>query len=130
MELRDLSGMRKFSGFDRETKAVKRKYSDNYDDCEVVSFILDGVTYEATEDVNDGYRSSMRDLSVVKGLVKNFFDTIDVFCIHRTKGLSYGEDDVLEFRNMRGDLFLEIGTSNIDDYYPYFVCNYTPELMR
>lgn len=48
----------------------------------------------------------------------------------RTKGEYSGTDDVLELLDVaNGKLILEVGTSNVDDYYPGFVATWTPENM-
>ena len=60
MELKDLVGEHELSGVDTTTERVK-PYGDYY---EVVRFVIDGKTYKATEDPNDGYRSYLKELEV------------------------------------------------------------------
>lgn len=129
VELKSLEGRKMFSGIDRETVS-KQRYRDECDDIEQVTFILDGVTYRAQENPDDGYRSSMEGLEIVEDAVKNVFAPIEVNVIHRAKGEgSYsGEDDIIELRRVSDNaLILELGTDNIDDYYPSYVCNFTAE---
>jgi len=46
----------------------------------------------------------------------------------RKKPNDYGENDTLEFINSKnGEVVLEVGTDNSDDYYPCFVANFYPE---
>lgn len=125
-ELNTLAGKRMFSGIDRKT-IEKKTYGEYTEQVECVLFILDGVTYRGVEDPNDGYRSSMDALEVSEDAVSNVFPPKEVLCKHRDKNRYSGEDDVLEIYNMNGGLILEIGTSNIDDYYPSFVCNFSAE---
>jgi hypothetical protein len=125
-ELKDLVGMRKFSGFDRRTETVKDECGEHADS-EVCLFVLDGVTYRAEEDPEDGYRTSMKPLAFTNEEVKNSFDPVDVFCVHRTTGEYSDVDDILQIMNLKADIILEIGTENIDDYYPVFVSKFSAE---
>lgn len=121
MDLKDLQGKKMFSGIDRETVQISGE------DCEKCTFILDGVAYCGCEDPNDGYRSTMSDLEIVDVVVKNTFSPVEVMVVHQSGGRN-DTDDILELRRASdGALILEIGTSNIDDCYPSFVCNFSPE---
>lgn len=112
MNLESLVGKRTFSGVD---------YAEHG-----VLFCLDGVTYLAEEDEDDGYRSCMKELSVYSGKCRNTFPPQDVFC-------EYSEDgdiDVLTIRDFKtSKTILRIGTDYTDSYYPYFVSEYKPENM-
>lgn len=124
IELHSLAGLRKLSGLDRSTEDVD--HYGHIEQAEVVKFILDGVTYKAIENPSDGYRSNMESLTVSSERVKNKFKPVKVFCKHR-KESKYQEDDILEIYNMNSEIVLEIGTANINDYYPSFVCNFSAE---
>lgn len=96
---------------------------------QVIRFVLDGKVYTAREDDNDGYRSSMRDLTE-GGEIKNTFPPVRVLCSLRTEGKYGGKDDTLVMRDMvTGKEVLEVGTDNTDDYYPSFVAHFQPENM-
>ena len=128
MELKDLVGKHKLSGVDMLNESIKGTWGEHYDDCQVVRFILDGVTYSAIENPEDGYRSSMDEIRVDNGVVSNTFPEQEVLCVHVTKGEYRGEDDILEFRNVNtGSVIMRIGTANVDNWYPGFVCDWNPE---
>jgi hypothetical protein len=123
-----LVGEHLLDGVDMFDEQVKAEWGDDFELCEMMRFRLDGVTYLAIEDPCDGYRSSMREIKVSDTPMKNIFPVHRVIVSHRTKGEFQKEDDVLEFRSvLTGKLVLEVGTSNVDDYYPCFVARFTPE---
>ena len=138
IQLKDIpQGLTTFEGIDRETKSIKvYEWSDSYEDSERTKFILGGVTYLAKEDPSDGYRSSMIPLEILRrnAKVKNTFNPIQVFVKHYKKtehGFSSdNDDDILVVMNMKGEAILEIGTSNVDDYYPSYICNYSAEALN
>jgi hypothetical protein len=86
------------------------------------SFILDGTTYTAMEDGNDGYRSTMGDLIVSDTKLTTTFPPVPVVAIY------LGEDaDLLEIIHANtGQPIILVGTDYTDDYYPYFVAEYDP----
>jgi hypothetical protein len=87
-------------------------------------FTLDGVTYAATEDENDGYRSCMDKLEILDEKPVIMFDPVDVVC-HMEKD---DNRDILEMIDIRnGKTVLRVGTDYYDSYYPYFVSEWTPE---
>lgn len=114
MELRELVGPHLLSGVDMTSSG----------DANGIVFVLDGVAYQAMEDPSDGYRSYLGELSVVDADgVKNRFAAVPVLARMR-------DDDVLEVLDGgSGDIVLAIGTENADDYYPWFVGDFTPEHM-
>lgn len=125
-EFKEFKGKHMFSGIDIGSAEIERY--DIKETVDTVSFILDGKAYKVTEDPSDGYRSGVLSFEETSDTVFNQFDPIEVFCLYREKGTYSGTDDVLEIRNIdTGELILEVGTSNIDDYYPSYVCNFTPE---
>lgn len=130
MELKELAGKHTLDAVDFTDEKIK-SWGDEFEDCQVCRFRLDGVTYMAVEDPDDGYRSSMRDL-VVDGNanMKNAFPPVEVFVRHRSKGEYGEEDDVLELVDaVTSDVILEVGTESVDDYYPIFVVRYNPAAM-
>lgn len=129
MELIDLVGPHKLTGVSRQNIANAGHYGDAY--AERISFTLDGITYTATEDPEDGYRSSMGDIVATEGTVlPHSFAPVDVVVAHIAKGQpgafrDADTHDYIEIRRADNDaLVLTVGTQNTDDYYPYFVCEF------
>lgn len=128
MELRELVGRHVLTGVETGITKVHR-WRDNYEDCFHVKFTLDGITYLAVEDPDDGYRSYMEDLVVVEEPCKIRLPDIEVVC-HMMEDYEYERNDVLVFVDaLNGKTILELGTANWSDYYPYCVMDYTPENM-
>lgn len=129
-ELTDLVGLRTLDAVDFSSEKV-HEWGDRYNDATVCRFRLDGVVYTAVEDPSDGYRSCMSSLdSSEYATMTNVFPAIKVLGTHRTKGEYSGEDDVLELVDVStGKVVLEVGTDNVDDYYPGFVASFHPENM-
>lgn len=97
--------------------------NDGYSD--ITLFKLDGVTYKATEDPDDGYRSCMGSLEVVEQSPRYSFET-EVLC----SMCESNDADILEVRDTQnGKIILRIGTANVWDYYPYCVMEWMPGNM-
>lgn len=96
----------------------------------VIRFVLDGRIYVASEDDNDGYRSSMESLEIVEGPpVANTFPPTRVVVSHITTG-KYESNDYLAFLDIaNGEVVLEVGTENVSDYYPGFVNHFYPDRL-
>ena len=121
VELQSLTGKHILSGI--ETGCV------GYGEANYVKFTLDGVTYLAVEDPEDGYRSYMEDLVIEDSSCKIRLPNIEVVC-HMMEDGRYERNNVLVFVDARnGKTILKIGTENYDDYYPYCVMDYRPENM-
>lgn len=130
MELKELAGEHLLDAVDFSNEQVKT-WGEQFEDCQVMRFRLDGKVYVAVDDPDDGYRSHMNDLTVSEdATMKNVFEPVKVIGRHREKG-SYGDvDDVLELIDAgTGQLVLEVGTESTDDYYPCFVASFHPEAM-
>jgi hypothetical protein len=132
MNLIDLVGIHLMTGI--ETGTVKREnwWSKEEDDCNYVKFRLDGITYMAVEDPDDGYRSMCRNLEVVDEECRTKLPDILVECKMRDDEHDdiWGteENDILEFYDTDNkQMFMAVGTGNTNDYYPYFVFEYMPE---
>lgn len=129
MTFEDLVGNHVLSGI--ETGSMK--YDDGWDngDCNYVKFMLDGTIYLAVEDPEDGYRSCCRDLIVEHTVPKVAIPNIDVVCSMMPYNDEWSEvNDVLIITDaVTGKVILEIGTTNTNDYYPYFHFEYHPENM-
>lgn len=126
MKLKDLVGEHQLSGVDTTTEKVKQ-YCDYYEDCKVVRFVIDGKTYKATEDPDDGYRSYLNEIEVTDEKVTNSFPSQKV--IGKMKDDSdCKKNNIIQFIDaVTGNVVFEIGTSNTDDYYPYCVLHWYPE---
>jgi hypothetical protein len=127
MELKDLVGEHSLSGVEFG-KGPRDPY--DYEDPNTMTFVLDGVAYRVTEDPSDSYHSSMRDIEIVDATVSNTFAPVKVVGRHRTSSKYSGEDDVLELIDAaNGEVILEVGTSNLDDYYPCYEAGFYPDRM-
>lgn len=118
-----LVGRHVLTGVDRGSIEIFGERSD------CVSFTLDGVTYTAVEDPDDGYRSYlMDDLDISKKECINTFPPVAVVCRMVEKDKYWEECSVLVFEDARTHKrVLAIGTACTDDYYPYCVMEYCPE---
>lgn len=127
MELKDLAGNHILSGIEVGQKTVERYFYQEA--CNYIKFTIDGTTYMALEDPDDGYRSYMHELEIVEEPCKIKLPNIFVCCHMRGNG-DYENNDILVFVDFENKKeILEIGTGNYDDYYPYCVLNYYPENM-
>lgn len=105
-----------------------------YENAAVVVFRLDGECYWFQEDPDDGYRSSLDHVKrcTPDDLPPGSFVAFEPRMVSvriRTKPASYGDrDEVLYGVDERTGLVLfEVGTENLDDYYPNFMHTWTPE---
>lgn len=121
MELKDLVGNKKLDAV--EFQSIEGFYGN----CNIIKFRLDGIVYFAMEDEKDGYRSSMKYITVLdSGLVKNIFPAIDVICTYDD---GYGSDLLRIYDTETGEIVLEVGTDNTDEYCPFFLDRFSPEAM-
>lgn len=125
MTLEDLVGEHELSGVDSGVLRVNKAYTANR-----LLFILDGVAYQAIEDEEDGYRSSMREISQVPlDEVANRFSPVRVVGVYE-KAPYDDLDGILKLIDCRtGRVVLEVGTDYTDIYYPSFVANFVPQAM-
>lgn len=130
IELNTLVGEHILTGVDHEQVRIVDAGGYDYEDATMLRFVLDGQIYVATEDPNDGYRSSLRSLLIVDGPpVANMFAPVRVFVREAGSDREY-VNDYLEFIDANnGKTILEVGTDNADDYYPSFVGRFWPERM-
>ena len=92
-----------------------------------IKFTLDGVTYLALEDPEDGYRSYLRELVIVDEACRIKLPNVQVRCEmwHRCD-----EDKILVFTDvLNGERVLTIGTDYRDGWYPECIMEYRPEKM-
>ncbi len=133
MRLLDLVGTHIMTGIETGTVIIKDMLGDK-DNCNYVKFKLDGITYMAAEDPDDGYRSCCRELETVNEECKISLPNIVVECKMRDdlhdSIMGTEKNDILEFYDVGNNLmFMAVGTGNTNDYYPYFVFEYTPEAL-
>ena len=125
MELKNLTGKHILAGV--EIGTTINKFGEC---CGVVKFTLDGVTYRAVEDPDDGYRSYMQELEIVEEKCKIRVPNVEVLCCMKDN-TDYEVNDILVFVDTEnGEQFLLVGTGNTDDYYPYCVMEYYPEKLH
>jgi hypothetical protein len=98
------------------------------EDAESVAFVVDGVTYAAIEDPNDGYRSSLQEIRVL-GMELPPTARIPPHLV-RGRLVDDGTDRVLELVDVEtGRPVVRVGTTEVDDYYPCFVGTYDPSAL-
>lgn len=125
MELSDLVGLHKLSGVDYSSESVEHYGEMEGRNC--INFVLDGKTYTALEDSNDGYRSTMSEIKVSDFKVTNKFKPVKVVGTMRSEHHSCSYD-ILDFVDVAtGKIVLSVGTDYTADYYPSFIYEWTPE---
>ena len=123
IELKDLVGEHKLSGVDFNNEQIKSEWSNEYALSQVVRFTLDGKTYIAAE---DGFRGCMRWLRLSKKAPIDF-KPIKVLARMSDRPNS----TILQFLNIdNGKVILEVGTDNIDDYYPSWIASFNVENLK
>lgn len=113
VELQDLVGKHELSGVE---------YTQD-GEASGISFTLNGLTIAATEDPEDGYRSSLKDLKVEFKDLKNSFAPIEV------TGHMNRNDSCISFKR-GGRTILEVGTDYFDKWYPVFVSFWGPHNIK
>ena len=134
MNLKDLVGIHLLAGVDYGTEKIKQHtWDEELTDAGYLRFRLDGVTYIALEDPDDGYRSSMRELKVDERPPTYTFPPalVEGRYVDTETESSYDggyKQDILELYDvLTGELVLRVGTHNMNDYYPGFVSSWKPE---
>lgn len=90
------------------------------------SFGMDGKTYTAIEDPNDGYRSYLSAITVDEGHTEALIGASPigrkVVCTHEdcapAGGFEDGRDLLTVTDAKTGHVWMVLGTTNTDDYYP------------
>lgn len=126
VELDSLVGEHVLDAVDACTEKINT-WGDTFEDATAIKFRLDGVVYIAIENPDDGYRSSMKELAVATNAKERKCVNVFAGCEVVAKKKA-GNNVTLEFIDATtGKVVLEVGTDNTDDYYPWFVGNFTPE---
>lgn len=110
-------------------------YTTHWDnEASALRFRLDGISYAAVENPDDGYRSSLDALIIEPGDPKyiNTFKPVEVVCKYISKSdrgyRSSSDCDILKILSVEtGECVIEVGTDNTDDYYPSFVGDFNPK---
>lgn len=106
---------------------------DDYtgDDAHGIIIQLDGQSYVAYEDRDDGFRSYGRFYKTDEApKVKIPYQSV---CVSTVEEDTYDDNDwpirytILRIHNAGGGLILEVGTDHSDTYYPVAIFHYHPE---
>lgn len=128
MTFEDLCGIHMFSGVEL-TEEFRKDLFFGEGSVSVCLFTLDGVTYKAVENPDDGYRSWCESLETSDAKPKYSFPGIQVVCSMMPNDM-YENNDVLVIKDaVNHQVVLEVGTKNCDDWYPYCHFEYHPENM-
>lgn len=88
---------------------------------EGLQFRIGDLTFEAVEDENDGYRSSLDEVKLInKNIRPTFREEVTI------QSCDTGYFNGIQLVNTIGKAVLVIGTDNYEDYYPVFVFDYQP----
>jgi len=102
-------------------------------------FRVDGIIFKVLEDPNDGYRSCLGVIEYGDQSSAIFFrNPIAKIRIETYEDLTREEDSWgnsacqgYRFVDVQtGHVWLEFGTDNTDDYYPFFVFRHTPDTSQ
>lgn len=88
-------------------------------------FKLGNIVFEAIENEDDGYRSMLDAVPVV--FSDRIFSRMPIVNV-MYRDVSDGYFEGYEFYDETGHVWLKIGTSNVDDYYPIFKFDYEVRL--
>ena len=91
-------------------------------------FKLDGFVYEAMEDADDGYRSCLAEVRVANDndAYRPTFFTQPIAQV-RVRPIAAADTSGHELVDASGHVWLQIGTSDVNDYYPCFLFHYDPK---
>jgi hypothetical protein len=137
IELVDLLGEHWLDAVDFNITKHK-EWDGKFVDANSITFRLDGNCYTATEDPNDGYRSTMNEIFTKKVDMTNVFPPTWVVCrpYEADPDDTYNDHSnengisLIEFVDAwNGKVILVVGTDYSDGYYPSFVSNWIPEEM-
>lgn len=127
MELKDLCGQHVLQGVDYNITYTRETWDGSAEDVTGVLFRLDGVSYLAIEDPDDGWRSRCEELVVVETIPRHTIPDAQVVCSMMEDSLLERNDVLVVRDSQTGEIVLEVGTMNWDDWYPYCHFEYRPE---
>jgi hypothetical protein len=129
VDLDSLVGEHVLDAVDTFSESIKQ-YGNHFEDCSIIRFRIDGTVYTAIEDPDDGYRSSLGQLFVsTDEPMKNVFPSVRVLGRKKENERSAIHDTLQFVDVVSGEVVLEVGTDNTDDYYPWFVSSFWPDRM-
>lgn len=95
---------------------------------------MDGNIYIAHEDPDDGYRSHLDFIDEFNRPYPSdkfgsaYESCLNIKVVGKWKGHSeIGGCEIIEFVDKSGHVWLEVGTDNVNDYYPFFVATWYPK---
>lgn len=133
IQLADLLGLHALHGIARDV--ITAMYGDTV---QRVALLVDDFVVELCEDENDGYRSSLGSIRRWQSVSRYIAEHDDVsfapihpplivMIRHRKVAEHSGEADAIYAIDERtGLVVLDIGTDQVDDYYPSFVFSWDP----
>lgn len=134
ISLQDLTGRHILTGWGREMGSISyRRITSARPEYtpEKFYFTLDGITFVAEEDPDDGYRSllgSIHNLDVVPELLPQSYTQIPYVEVVCDFGILPQHEEILYMDDaVTGKTIVELGTDYTDNYYPCFIANIYPE---
>ena len=129
VELKDLVGEHMLDAVDFSNEQVNT-WGDEFEACSVMRFRLDGKVYMVIEEPEDGYRSSMNEITVGDWPMTNVFPPVHVIGVHRETDEGGDLVDLLDLVDAgTGKVVIEVGTDSLSDNYPAYVASFCPEAM-
>jgi len=133
IQLADLLGMHALHGIARDVVAVGR-YNETV---QRVVLLIDDFVVEFLEDAEDGYRSSLGKATRYQSVSRYnaecdgvsfapIHPALIVTFRHRADGRFGKADAIYAIDERTGLVVLDVGTDDIDDYYPSFVFEWNP----
>ena len=131
VQLKDLVGTTILLGCEWGKGDITR-YGNESQTVDIIHFQLGPTTYSMYEDPDDGYRSHLSEIKVDQHEIRNTFAPCIVVCTHVARQRdAYDNEKAVDILKVRcaetGKLIIEVGTDNVDDYYPTCVMSFNPE---
>lgn len=122
-----LTGYGLLSGVDLCEGKYMDFWDETYETTNAVRFKLNGVTYKAIENPDDGYRSYCEELVVSEEKIKNAFPPQKVE-VRIYPSIDGSMDEILQFIDFyTRKVVLEVGTDRSCSYYPFCHFKWYPE---
>ena len=130
-DLKDFEGKHLFGGADI-FQGTGRDHWNEKEENTFCRFCIDGVFYETYGDPDDGYRGYLESIKRTFDYgptLLNHFVPVDI--VYVSEKAEYGfhvQCDLIKIINVENDkIILELGTEEIDSYYPEYIIDYCPE---
>ena len=125
--LEDITGWFSLTGVDFTTSRVYNDYTE--DDAQIMTLILNDISFSFIEDPDDGYRSTLDKVIVGEFQeVKNTFSPVNVYFTYVNEDredMIYGALTAMTIN----PYILRIGTDHTDDYYPTYTAEWDPRIL-